>query len=67
MRDKFGNYAWKKVKIGVAEDGTKIVENASEKITEKLESEMGIKPTDVFIVINELPIENWGTGGKQKG
>lgn len=51
----------------MAEDGTKIVENASEKITEKLESEMGIKPTDVFIVINELPIVNWGIGGKQKG
>ena len=37
------------------------------KITEKLGSELGIKPTDVFIVINEPPLENWGMGGKQKG
>ena len=42
-------------------------ESAIVKITEKLGSELGIKPTDVFIVINEPPLENWGMGGKQKG
>ena len=27
---------------------------------------LGIAPTDVFIVINEPPLENWGMGGVQK-
>lgn len=40
---------------------------AIEMITSNLASNLGIKPTDVFIVINEPPLENWGMGGKQKG
>ena len=36
-------------------------------ITEKLGRELGIAPTDIFIVINDPPLENWGMGGKQKG
>ena len=28
---------------------------------------LGIAPSDVFIVINEPPLENWGMGGIQKG
>ena len=35
-------------------------------ITSKLEDKLGIAPTDVFIVINERPLENWGMGGVQK-
>ena len=41
--------------------------NAIEKITGKLHDSLGIAPTDVFIVINEPPLENWGMAGKQKG
>ncbi len=39
---------------------------AIELITDKLCSELNIFPTDVFIVIDEPPFENWGMGGKQK-
>ncbi|MCQ2483477.1 MAG: tautomerase family protein [Clostridia bacterium] len=39
---------------------------AIELITDRLCSELGILPTDVFIVIDEPPFENWGMGGKQK-
>ena len=39
---------------------------AIETITDKLNKELGIKNTDVFIVINEPPMENWGLAGKQK-
>lgn len=35
-------------------------------ITEKLTERLAIAPTDVFIVMNEPPLENWGMGGKQK-
>lgn len=35
-------------------------------ITSKLKDKLGIAPTDVFIVINEPPLENWGMGGVQK-
>jgi len=37
-----------------------------ETITENLHTALGIAPTDVFIVIQEPPLENWGMGGKQK-
>jgi len=37
-----------------------------ETITHKLNKELGIRNTDVFIVINEPPLENWGLAGKQK-
>lgn len=36
-------------------------------ITSKLSDKLGIAPKDVFIVINEPPLENWGFAGKQKG
>lgn len=39
---------------------------AIEMITSNLVSALSIKPTDVFIVINEPPLENWGMGGNQK-
>ncbi len=41
--------------------------NLIERITEKLGERLEIIPTDVFIIINEPPLENWGLGGKQKG
>ena len=34
-------------------------------VTQKLGERLGIAPTDVFIVINDPPNENWGLGGKQ--
>lgn len=37
-----------------------------ETVTADLNSELGIAMTDVFIVINEPPYENWGMAGKQK-
>lgn len=40
-----------------------LIEIISKKLGERLE----IIPTDVFIIINEPPNENWGLGGKQKG
>lgn len=40
---------------------------AIEVITSRLKDKLGIAPTDVFIVINESPLENWGMGGVQKG
>lgn len=36
-------------------------------ITEGLERRLGIAPTDVFIVIHELPDEDWGLAGRQRG
>ena len=39
---------------------------AIETITGDLNAELGIAMTDVFIVINEPPYENWGMAGKQK-
>ncbi len=37
-----------------------------EGITEKLHSTLAIPIEDVFIIINEPPLENWGLGGVQK-
>ena len=39
---------------------------AIEIITSLLGEKLGIAATDVFIVMNEPPLENWGMGGKQK-
>ena len=39
---------------------------AIEMITSNLVSALNIKPTDVFIVINEPPLENRGIDGNQK-
>lgn len=35
-------------------------------ITEKLHGVLAIPKEDIFIIINEPPLENWGLGGKQK-
>ena len=40
---------------------------AIEMIMDNLNKELGIKKTDVFIVLNEPPLENWGLGGRQMG
>ena len=37
-----------------------------EGITEKLLEALSIPREDVFIIINEPPLENWGLGGKQR-
>ena len=37
-----------------------------EEIVKELNEKLGIQPTDVFIVINEPPNENWGLAGKQR-
>ncbi len=37
-----------------------------EEIVKELYEKLGIQPTDVFIVINEPPNENWGLAGKQR-
>ena len=39
---------------------------AVETITENLKMRLSVDPSDVFIIINEPPLENWGMGGKQK-
>lgn len=37
-----------------------------EEITKELKEQLEIQPTDVFIVLNEPPNENWGLAGKQR-
>ncbi len=37
-----------------------------EEIVKELNDKLGIQSTDVFIVINEPPNENWGLAGKQR-
>ena len=37
------------------------------KITELLGERLSIAPSDIFIVIHDPPLENWGIGGVQKG
>ena len=39
---------------------------AIEIITSKLSEKLGINPPDIFIEINEPPLENWGMAGVQK-
>lgn len=41
--------------------------SAIETITGNLNKELGIAPSDVFIIFNEPSLENWGMGGNQKG
>jgi phenylpyruvate tautomerase PptA (4-oxalocrotonate tautomerase family) len=36
-------------------------------ITRLLAERLSIAPSDIFIVINDPPLENWGFGGMQKG
>ena len=38
-----------------------------ERLTASLVENLKIEPTDVFIVIHEPALENWGMGGRQKG
>lgn len=38
--------------------------NTIQAITENLNQRLNIAPTDVFIVIADPPLENWGIGGK---
>ena len=40
---------------------------AIERITAKLGEQLSIAPSDIFIVMSEPPLENWGMGGYQKG
>lgn len=40
---------------------------AIETVTKKLSSSLGLNESDIFIIINEPPLENWGMAGKQKG
>lgn len=37
-----------------------------EEITRALQEKLAIQPTDVFIVLNEPPNENWGLAGIQR-
>ncbi|MCR4649475.1 MAG: tautomerase family protein [Lachnospiraceae bacterium] len=37
-----------------------------EKITGKINEKLSVAPEDVFIVIEEPPLDNWGMAGKQK-
>ena len=39
---------------------------AIEMITDNLKNRLSIDPGDVFIIINEPPLENWGMNGHQK-
>ena len=34
-------------------------------ITSKLGERLSISPKDVFIIMHEPPLENWGLGGRQ--
>lgn len=37
-----------------------------ENIAHALKERLSVDPSDVFILIQEPPLENWGIGGKQK-
>lgn len=37
-----------------------------EAVTRMLEQRLGIAPSDVFVVLQEPPNENWGLAGKQR-
>ena len=39
---------------------------AIETITEKISEKLSVVPGDIFIVIEEPPLDNWGMAGKQK-
>ena len=39
---------------------------AVETITSGISQKLGIRAEDIFILINEPPLENWGMGGKLK-
>lgn len=39
---------------------------AIEMITDNLKNRLSIDPGDVFVIINEPPLENWGMNGHQK-
>ncbi|MCQ2466406.1 MAG: tautomerase family protein [Clostridia bacterium] len=36
-------------------------------ICANLYDRVGVEPSDVFIVFNDIPLENWGIGGYQQG
>ena len=38
-----------------------------ETVASNLNRRLSVAPSDIFIVISEPPLENWGIGGKQKG
>ena len=38
-----------------------------ETVAGNLKERLSVDPSDVFILITEPPLENWGIGGKQKG
>ena len=42
------------------------IEETIELITAKLGEKLSIAPSDIFIVMSEPPLENWGMGGYQK-
>ena len=39
--------------------------NAIKEITRLLEERLEIMPSDVYVIINEPPLDNWGIRGKQ--
>ena len=56
------------IEITMFEGRTKSQKKALiEGLTEDLNKRLNILPTDVFIIINEPPDENWGLGGRQRG
>ena len=40
--------------------------DAIDRITNKISDRLSVAPTDIFIIFNEPPLENWGMGGTQK-
>ena len=38
-----------------------------ETVAGNLNRKLSVAPSDIFILISEPPLENWGIGGKQKG
>jgi len=44
---------------------TEMKKGTISEITRLLGERLQIAPTDVFIIINEPPLENWGLRGKQ--
>ena len=67
-KPEFKSDSFMVIEISLFPGRTKVQKSALiESIAEKLNKSLSIDPGDVFVLISEPPIENWGIGGKQKG
>ena len=67
-KPEFKSDSFMVIEISLFPGRTKVQKSALiESIAEKLNKSLSIDPGDVFVLISEPPIENWGIRGKEKG